>query len=91
MATQLVMLHGTPDAPEYIIPHNELGRFVAGLEGGGAGAAAAARAPALSLVLQGPLIQTTGLARADLESAADEIYRVFDQQAARRGWRLNNG
>jgi len=25
------MVHGTPEEPEYIIPHNDLGAFIAGL------------------------------------------------------------
>ena len=42
-STRLMMIHGTPTEPEYIIPHTDLGRFVAGMERAAPGTIAAAQ------------------------------------------------
>jgi len=40
-STQLMVLHGSPSEPEYIVPHDKLGRFVTGIDSLNRGAAAA--------------------------------------------------
>jgi len=98
MTTQLVRVHGTPEKPEYIIPHDDMGRFVAGVgfrraPGGETAAAPAAGSnQTINITLSGPLVQaTTGLSEGEIQRAGEKLLSTMEYELRRRGLRFANG
>jgi len=82
-ATGLMMLHGTPDEPEYIVPHEDRGAFAATVLGGSSGPGVGGGGGSVTVQLNGPLIHTTGVSRADLERAAEDLVAIIEHQVGR--------
>lgn len=68
---------------EVILPLDKAPQFMADR---GVSPAGGAR---IDMNFYGPLISTTGLARADLERVSNDIFDIMEEQARRRGYRLN--
>lgn len=79
--------------PEYLLPENKLVRIVQNAMKFNpftavptlAPMAATAGGPSLTVNINSPLIQTTGLSRHDLEAAGEELMAVIEGQMRRKG------
>jgi hypothetical protein len=65
-----------PRVPEVILPLPEVGAFARGMGVGGGGGS-------VTVQLNGPLIHTTGVSRADLERAAEDLVAIIEHQVGR--------
>ena len=70
--------------PEMVIPLNKLGAFAGGPAGGGEG-------PSITLNLNSPLIQTTGLSRGQVDELAPYLFDAVEGEARRYGFSLRRG
>ena len=69
------------DKPEAIIPLSKLGAFTERDRG-------PAEAAVMSVSLYGPMIQTTGLSRSEIDRAAAYLFEAVDGQASRWGFSM---
>jgi TP901 family phage tail tape measure protein len=79
-----------PRIPEVILPLPELGAFARSMESAGS-AAGMGGGGAVTVNLNGPLIHTTGVSRADLERAGEELFSIIQGQAERHQLRFSHG
>jgi len=77
---QLVMTHGTPSAPEYIIPSSWANAAPARSVGGG---------PPLTLHFHGPFVSTSGaISRSDIQKSGEDMFKEIEFQANRHSKRF---
>ncbi len=69
--------------PEAVIPLTQLPQIVRSLNISGV-----AGGNTVSVNINGPLVQTSGLSRADLERAGNDMWDIVENQARRRGFKI---
>jgi len=78
------LVHVAESGPEAIIPHNQLGAWLASQPAGGAANVS------VNVNLYAPLVQTSGVADTDLERAGEKLMKIIERQFRRSGLRLKN-